>query len=135
MQSGPGGKGVVTIRWDNSSRHDIVQASEVILLTADKHPPDDIPQAGDGDVTPGSEAKDLFEDSEDIKDPANKVADEPQEAAEPQEVAKPQEAKWCEPDNNEGWGRPRPDVGDLPLGDPPNVEVRDPEDATLKSLQ
>ena len=42
-QAGPGGEGVVTIHWDNSSRPNIVLASEVILLTVETHPPDNIP--------------------------------------------------------------------------------------------
>ena len=104
VQAGPGGEGVVTVFWNNSSHPDIVRASEVILLTADTHPPDNIPPAGDDNVAPWSEAENLFDDSEDIKDPADEVANEPQEATERQEAVKPQEVEWCDPSDDEGWG-------------------------------
>ena len=53
-QARPGRDGVFTICWDESLREDIVQASEVILLTADTDPPYDIPPAGDNNnVAPG----------------------------------------------------------------------------------
>ena len=102
--------------------------------------PDDIPPDGDDDDAPGSEDKDLFEDSEEVEDPANDAADDPQpqEGAEPQEDAEPQEVDWREPEEDDvGWGRDRPGYGDLPLplGDPSDAEVSDPGDVTLESLE
>ena len=76
-QAGPGRDGVVTICWDNSLREDIVQASEVILLTIDTDPPDDIPPAGDDNAVPGFEDEELFEDSEEVEDNADNVSDNP----------------------------------------------------------
>ena len=121
-QAGPGGEGVVTIHWDNSSRPNSVLASEVILLTAETHPPDNIPpgggpRAGQSDVEdvvadsgnvgakePCSKAKNLFGDSEAKVEVLDNAPVAPMPEDEPQEAA-----------DDEGWGRPRPPF-DNPIG-------------------
>ena len=136
--------GVVTIRWTGRGNEEIVRASEVVSMTLRTEPPADIPPAGDNDIPPapaglppeepGSENEDLFKDSDEVEDPEDDVAHEPQ----PQDGADPQED--AEPQDNKEWGRDRPPTEDIPLGwgrPRPAFEdlLSDPEDVTLEDLE